>query len=94
MICGGDEIGRTQNGNNNAYAQDNPISWYDWNLDERARALLDFTASLVALRKAHPNLRRRKFFQDRPIDPEHRQRREIAGQQVKDISGIDPTARK
>ena len=44
MICGGDEIGRTQSGNNNAYAQDNPISWFDWNLDDRAKSLFDFTA--------------------------------------------------
>ncbi len=67
MICGGDELGRTQGGNNNAYCQDNEISWYDWNLDDDQRALVDFTARLVALRRAHPNLHRRKFFQDRPI---------------------------
>jgi isoamylase len=90
MICGGDEISRTQNGNNNAYAQDNPTSWYDWNLDERKRALLEFTTSLIRLRKQHPNLRRRKFFQDRPIDPEHQQRREIAGKQIQDISWYRP----
>jgi len=69
MICGGDEIGRTQNGNNNAYAQDNPISWFDWNLNEDSRQLLEFTRGLVALRTSHPNFHRRKFFQDRPIDP-------------------------
>jgi glycogen operon protein len=67
MICGGDELGRTQNGNNNAYCQDNPISWYDWNLDERNLKLLDFTCRLIQLRKEHPNLRRRKFFQDREV---------------------------
>jgi isoamylase len=70
MICGGDEIGRTQNGNNNGYAQDNPISWFDWNLDESRRELLEFTRGLIALRRSHPNLHRRKFFQDRPIDPD------------------------
>ncbi len=70
MICGGDEIGRTQRGNNNAYCQDNDISWYDWGLDETRRALLDFTCTMIALRKRHPNLHRRKFFQDRRIDPE------------------------
>ncbi len=67
MLCGGDEIGRTQQGNNNAYCQDNEISWYDWNLDERRMRLLEFTRQLIALRKAHPNLRRRKFFQDREV---------------------------
>ncbi len=67
MLCGGDEIGRTQRGNNNAYCQDNEISWYDWNLDERRQRLLEFTRQLIALRMAHPNLRRRKFFQDREV---------------------------
>jgi glycogen operon protein len=70
MISGGAEIGRTQHGNNNAYAQDNAMSWYDWNLDQSRRRLLEFTRSLIALRRAHPNLHRRKFFQDRPIDPD------------------------
>jgi isoamylase len=70
MLCGGDEIGRTQHGNNNAYAQDNETSWFDWNLDDRERAFLTFTRFLIELRKAHPNLHRRKFFQDRRIDPE------------------------
>jgi glycogen operon protein len=67
MLCGGDEIGRTQNGNNNAYCQDNEISWNNWNLDERKRKLLDFTCGLIAFRRKHPNLRRRKFFQDREV---------------------------
>jgi isoamylase len=67
MICGGDEIGRTQLGNNNAYCQDNEISWYDWNLDDRRKKLLEFTAKLIELRRAHPNLRRRKFYQDRVV---------------------------
>ncbi len=67
MICGGDEIGRTQHGNNNAYCQDNEISWYDWDLTEQQELLLKFTKRLVQLRKCHPNLRRRKFYQDRSI---------------------------
>ena len=50
MLCGGDEIGRTQNGNNNAYCQDNEISWYDWNLDERRQKLLEFTRKLIEFR--------------------------------------------
>jgi isoamylase len=70
MICGGDEIGRTQHGNNNAYAQDNETSWFDWELDAKGRNLLAFTRDLIELRKNHPNLHRRKFFQDRRIDPE------------------------
>ncbi len=60
MICGGDEVGRTQGGNNNAYCQDNEVSWYDWErIDE---GLLDFTRRLVALRREHPVFRRRRFF--------------------------------
>ncbi len=67
MICGGDEICRTQKGNNNAYCQDNEISWCDWNLDEGKLRFLEFTRQLIAVRKAHPNLRRRKFYQDRDV---------------------------
>lgn len=67
MLCGGDEIARSQRGNNNAYCQDNEITWYDWNLDPPRKRLLDFTSKLIALRRAHPNLHRRKFFQDREI---------------------------
>jgi isoamylase len=69
MICAGDEIDRTQGGNNNAYAQDNQTSWFDWNLDERRSTLLEFTRKVVAQRRQHPNLHRRKFFQDREIGP-------------------------
>lgn len=91
MICGGDEIGRTQDGNNNAYCQDTELSWYDWNLDEDRRTLLDFTCRLIDLRKHHPNLRRRKFFQDRPIDPAHKQDRDIGGgKMAKDIAWYRP----
>ncbi|HEX5234611.1 MAG TPA: glycogen debranching protein GlgX [Silvibacterium sp.] len=67
MISGGDEIGRTQNGNNNAYCQDNPISWYDWTQTTEKESLLEFTSRLIKLRRRHPNLRRRKFFQDQQI---------------------------
>ncbi|MGZ4788146.1 MAG: glycogen debranching protein GlgX [Terriglobales bacterium] len=67
MILGGDEIGRTQHGNNNAYCQDNEISWTHWDLDERKQSLLSFTTKLIELRKSHPNLRRRKFYQDRAV---------------------------
>jgi isoamylase len=67
MIVGGDEFGRSQKGNNNPYCQDNELSWYDWNFDQRRACLLEFTAKLVHLRRSHPNLHRRKFFQDRTI---------------------------
>ncbi len=90
MICGGDEIGRTQNGNNNAYCQDDEISWYDWSLTDRQKALGNFTRNLIAMRRNHPNLRRRKFFQDRPIDPAHKQDRDIDGKHVKDICWYRP----
>jgi glycogen operon protein len=60
MLLGGDEIGRTQQGNNNAYCQDNQITWYDWSAADTE--LLEFTRQLVALRKAHPVFRRRRFL--------------------------------
>ncbi|HEY6458902.1 MAG TPA: glycogen debranching protein GlgX, partial [Polyangiaceae bacterium] len=67
MICGGDEIGRTQNGNNNAYCQDNETSWLDWGLDDERKKLLAFTQRMVRLRADHPALRRAKFFKGRRI---------------------------
>jgi glycogen operon protein len=65
MMLGGDETGRTQRGNNNAYCQDNEISWLDWSAVNEH--LLDFTRRLIALRREHPVLRRRRWFQGRPI---------------------------
>ncbi|MFE1193799.1 glycogen debranching protein GlgX [Streptomyces olivaceoviridis] len=62
MLCHGDELGRTQRGNNNAYCQDNEISWVDWDLTDEQHALAEFTGRLIALRAAHPVLRRRRFF--------------------------------
>ncbi|MFP5334808.1 MAG: glycogen debranching protein GlgX [Actinomycetes bacterium] len=62
MIAHGDELGRTQRGNNNVYCQDNEISWVDWDLDTGQRELLDFTRRLVRLRRDHPVFRRRRFF--------------------------------
>jgi glycogen operon protein len=62
MILAGDEMGRTQGGNNNAYCQDNEISWIDWDLDDRRKRLLEFTRRLIALRADHPVFRRRQFF--------------------------------
>ena len=66
MICAGDEIGRTQGGNNNGYCQDTEISWLDWDLDDSRRDLLDFTSRLIRFRRAHPNLHRRSFFEKDP----------------------------
>ncbi|MDP8938559.1 MAG: glycogen debranching protein GlgX [Actinomycetota bacterium] len=62
MILGGDEIDRTQRGNNNAYCQDNELSWFDWDLDAPAQDLLGFTRRLVELRRRHPAFRRRRYF--------------------------------
>ncbi len=67
MICGGDELGRTQRGNNNAYCQDSEISWYDWNLDDRSKKLLDFTRRVIKLRKDHPLFRRVQFVREREV---------------------------
>jgi isoamylase len=62
MILHGDEMGRTQRGNNNVYCQDNELSWVDWNLDETQKELLGFTQRMMALRRDHPVFRRRRFF--------------------------------
>ncbi len=67
MLQAGDEVERTQVGNNNAYCQDNEISWINWEPDDHKAKLLEFTQRLIELRKAHPNFRRKKFFQDRMI---------------------------
>ena len=65
MICGGDEVARTQQGNNNAYCQDNAISWTNWDLDEDQKDLLEFVSKLIHLRLEHPVLHRRRFFSGR-----------------------------
>ncbi|ANB01401.1 glycogen debranching protein GlgX [Ectothiorhodospira sp. BSL-9] len=80
MLLAGDERGRSQQGNNNAYCQDNEISWMDWALDEYGRDLLPFVQYLIALRREHPALKRRHFFQGRPI----------MGAGVKDLAWIRP----
>jgi glycogen operon protein len=80
MLLGGDEMGRTQHGNNNAYAQDSPISWFNWDLSDADRALLDFTRGLIEVFRAHPVLRRQRFFQGR----------RIRGSSVKDLTWFAP----
>jgi isoamylase len=66
MICGGDELSRTQGGNNNGYCQDNELSWYRWDLDERARAFFEFATRVVCYRRDHANLHRRSFYESAP----------------------------
>ncbi len=63
MIAHGDELGRTQRGNNNAYCQDNELSWINWDLDEHDHKLLHFTRHLIHLRRDHPVMRRRRFLE-------------------------------
>ncbi len=71
MICGGDEVARTQQGNNNAYCQDNAISWTNWDPDDSQKDLLEFVSKLIHLRLEHPVLHRRRFFTGRePGDPD------------------------
>jgi glycogen operon protein len=68
MILAGDEIGHTQRGNNNAYCQDNDITWLNWNFSEEQRQFMDFVRSLIAIRRTQPVFQRRKFFQGRRIE--------------------------
>jgi len=84
MLCGGDELGRTQRGNNNSYCQDNEMSWFDWKLNGQERELLALVQKLIAFRKAHPVLRRRLFFQGR----------HIRGSEVKDLSWFRPDGKE
>jgi glycogen operon protein len=67
MLLGGDEIGRTQHGNNNAWCQDNEVSWFHWELDDERRELLEFTRRLIRLRGEHPVFRRSRFLEGRPV---------------------------
>ena len=68
MLLGGDELGRTQGGNNNAWCQDNEISWFDWELDRQQERLLEFTRRLIGLRRRHPLLHRAHFFAGRTVN--------------------------
>ena len=81
MIAHGDEIGRTQHGNNNSYCQDNELSWMDWSLRDTNAELLDFARKVTALRKHHPVFRRRRFFEGELIR---------SGDQVRDIAWLTP----
>jgi glycogen operon protein len=81
MMYAGDAIGHTQKGNNNAYCQDNEISWINWTLQPQDRDLLAFVQRMINLRKRHPVFRRRHFFQGRPIK----------GENVKDVVWLGPS---
>jgi isoamylase len=83
MLLGGDELGRTQGGNNNGYSQDNEISWFDWKIADAS--LLDFVKRLAELRRDHPVFRRRGWFQGRPFRPSH-----ATGPELPDIAWLTP----
>lgn len=84
MLLGGDEFGRTQNGNNNTYSQDNELSWVNWELDEEGNELLGFVRGLIEIRKRHAVLRRKSFFLGQ----------KLAGRGVKDIFWIKPDGKE
>jgi isoamylase len=85
MISHGDEVGRTQRGNNNVYCQDSELSWMDWSLCEKNADMLDFTRKVTGLRRGHPVFRRRRFFEGRPIR---------TGDQVRDIAWLTPAGKE
>ena len=84
MLAHGDELARTQLGNNNAYAQDNEITWVNWDLTDEQTKLTAFTRQLLALRQAHPVLRRRHFFRGTPV----------TGSDQKDVTWIRPDGKE
>ncbi|MEV0124065.1 glycogen debranching protein GlgX [Streptomyces sp. NPDC050703] len=86
MIAHGDELGRTQRGNNNAYCQDSELTWVDWDLDHEQRDLVAFTRRCISLRTAHPVLRRRRFFRGDTVTHE--------GQPLADLVWLRPDARE
>ncbi len=84
MMLGGDELSHSQRGNNNAYCQDNELTWLNWELDDRQRRFLEFTRKLIFLRRSQPVLHRRKFFLGRAI----------RGSDIKDISFFGPSGQE
>jgi glycogen operon protein len=81
MLCGGDELSHSQKGNNNAYCQDNELTWLNWELDDEAKAFLDFVRRVARVRIEQPVFQRRHFFHGRSI----------RGSEIKDLSWIDPS---
>jgi glycogen operon protein len=84
MLCGGDELSRTQRGNNNAYCQDNEITWFDWRLDASKTDFLEFVAYMIRLWRQQPVLARRRFFQGR----------DIRGKAIRDIVWFGPSGKE
>jgi isoamylase len=84
MIAHGDELSRTQQGNNNVYCQDNELAWVDWETARDSDVLTEFTARLITLRQQHPIFRRQRFFQGRPIK----------GSNIEDIAWLRPDAQQ
>jgi len=84
MISGGDELSRTQQGNNNAYCQDNETGWYPWTMSAKERDFLSFVRHLIRIRKRYSILRRRRFFHGRPI----------RGQGIKDLAWYSPDGKE
>ncbi len=82
MLLHGDELGRTQGGNNNVYCQDNEIAWVDWELAQTNEDLVEFTRTLIKFRRRHPVFRRRRFFQGKPIR---------SGDELRDIAWFTPS---
>jgi isoamylase len=86
MLLAGDEMGRSQTGNNNAYCQDTPVSWLDWSLADTEHELLQFTETLAGLRRDHPVFRRRRFFRGRP----QHSGQQHSGQETGDLVWLTP----
>lgn len=84
MITSGDELGKTQRGNNNAYVHDNELSWLDWELDDEREALLEFAREIIALRRRHPVFRRPRFLRGERVD----------GSELPDIAWFRPDGRE
>jgi glycogen operon protein len=84
MLLAGDELSHTQKGNNNAYCQDNELTWLDWDLDDRRRAFLEYTKKVCRIFLEHPVFQRRKFFQGRAL----------RGSDIKDISFLEPNGQE
>src|SRR5204863_8532014 len=80
MLLGGDEFSRSQKGNNNAYCQDNELSWFNWQWNEKQKQLFEFTKKIIQLRRAHPVFRRPKFLQGK----------RVPGGEVKDVMWFNP----
>ncbi len=85
MLTAGDEMGRTQLGNNNAYCQDNELSWLDWSLGDDQKGLIEFARQVLELRREQPALTQRRFHTGAPATP---------GSEIKDIAWYSPTGRE